>query len=57
MTAWDVEPGRWQLATGVDRNGDDEADGEMQTTSLDLERGTSVVLTLSRTSARFCVLS
>ncbi len=45
MTAWDVEPGRWQLATGVDRNGDDEADGEMQTTSLDLERGTGVDLT------------
>ncbi len=45
MTAWDVEPGRWQIVQGVDRNGDDAADGEIATSTVDLERTGEVELT------------
>jgi hypothetical protein len=45
MTAWDVEPGRWQIEQGVDRNGDDEADGELLTKTVELERTGEVELT------------
>jgi hypothetical protein len=45
MTAWDVEPGRWQIVQGVDRNGDDESDGAVQTRTIELERTGEVELT------------
>ena len=45
MTAWDVEPGRWQIEQGVDRNGDDVADGDISTSTVDLERTGEVDLT------------
>ena len=45
MTAWDVEPGRWQIEQGVDRNGDDVADGDVATSTVDLERTGEVDLT------------
>jgi len=44
MTAWDVEPGRWQITQGVDGNGDDNADGETLSTTVDLERAANVDL-------------
>ena len=46
MTAWDLEPGRWELVQGVDRNGDDVPDGETATSTVDLERSGSIELTL-----------
>ncbi len=45
MTAWDVEPGRWQITQGVDRNGDDEADSEVVTKTIELGRTGEVELT------------
>jgi hypothetical protein len=45
MTAWDFEPGRWQIEQGVDRNGDDVADGDVATSTVDLERTGEVELT------------
>jgi hypothetical protein len=42
MTAWDIEPGVWEIAQGVDRNGDDEADGVTVTSSGELERTSSM---------------
>jgi len=45
MTAWDVEPGRWQIVQGVDRNGDDDSDGEVVTKTIELERTGAVELT------------
>lgn len=44
MTAWDVEPGRWQFTQGLDANGDDEADGVNVGRRVDLERAGSVDL-------------
>ena len=44
MTAWDVEPGRWEIRQGLDANGDDEAEGASIGRSVDLERASSVDL-------------
>lgn len=38
MTAWDIEPGRWEMTQGTDADGDDVADGETLTSMLELER-------------------
>jgi len=46
MTAWDLEPGRWEIVQGVDRNGDDIADGDTVLTTPELERSGSIELTL-----------
>ena len=45
MTAWDIEPGRWELVQGVDRDGDDAADGETSAATLELEKTGEVALT------------
>jgi hypothetical protein len=45
MTAWDIEPGRWQIVQGVDRNGDDQSDGDLQTRAIELERTGEVEVT------------
>ena len=45
MTAWDIEPGRWEIVQGVDRNGDDVVDGDSTTTTVELERTGSIELT------------
>jgi hypothetical protein len=47
MTAWDVEPGRWQITQGIDRNGDDVADGDVATSTVDLERTGELELTFA----------
>jgi hypothetical protein len=45
MTAWDVEPGRWQISQGIDINGDDKADdADGLSTTVDLERAGNVDL-------------
>ena len=45
MTAWDLEPGRWQITQGLDADGDDAADGETLTSTFELERSGSIALT------------
>jgi hypothetical protein len=47
MTAWDVEPGRWQITQGIDRNGDDESDGEVSSRTVELERTGDLELTFA----------
>jgi hypothetical protein len=38
MTAWDIEPGVWEIAQGTDRDGDDIADTNVATKTTPLER-------------------
>ncbi len=45
MTAWDIEPGQWEIVQGVDRNGDDVIDGDSTTTTVELERTGTIKLT------------
>jgi hypothetical protein len=45
MTAWDLEPGRWELVQGVDTNGDDVVDGATTTTTVEFERSGTIELT------------
>jgi len=45
LTAWDIDPGRWQIVQGVDQNGDDQADGDVQTRTIELERTGDLDLT------------
>jgi hypothetical protein len=45
MTAWGLEPGRWRVSIGIDRDGDQVADGALQQRdALSLERGGSLEL-------------
>jgi hypothetical protein len=44
MTAWELEPGRWEIEQGLDANGDDAHDGESLTQTVELERAGSVAL-------------
>jgi hypothetical protein len=44
MSAWNVTAGRWRMSSGIDRNGDDKADGAPPVRTLDLERSASVDL-------------
>jgi len=46
MTVWDVDPGQWEMAQGVDTNGDDVIDGDGTTTMMELERSGAIELTL-----------
>jgi hypothetical protein len=46
VTAWDVEPGQWELVQGVDTNGDDIVDGATMTTTVEFERSGTIELTL-----------
>jgi hypothetical protein len=45
MTAWNLEPGRWEIVQGVDNDGDDIADGPTSTSRVDLERTGTIELT------------
>jgi hypothetical protein len=47
MTAWDLEPGRWEVAQGLDADGDDAADSETWTSTVELERAGSIPLTFA----------
>ncbi|OHE89356.1 MAG: hypothetical protein A3G75_06750 [Verrucomicrobia bacterium RIFCSPLOWO2_12_FULL_64_8] len=44
MTGWNVDPGIWEVTQGVDRDGDDKADGEIRTSRAEFERTRSVNL-------------
>jgi hypothetical protein len=44
ITAWDVEPGQWELVQGNDTNGDDVIDGAAKTTTVELERTGTIEL-------------
>ena len=44
MTAWELEPGLWEIEQGLDANGDDNADGDTLTIKAELERAGSVGL-------------
>jgi hypothetical protein len=46
MTAWDVEPGQWELVQGIDTNGDDIADGATTTNTVEFERSGAIEITL-----------
>jgi hypothetical protein len=51
LTAWGVDPGKWEVVQGVDTkgvvaNGEDAADSALSTRTVDLERSTDLELTL-----------
>lgn len=52
MTGWNVAPGQWSLAQGLDANGDDAIDGAGEARSVTFERslGTQVVLAPRQTT-------
>jgi uncharacterized glyoxalase superfamily protein PhnB len=45
MTAWDVEPGTWEIVQGIDTNGDETADTILSIRAVTLERSRSIDLT------------
>ncbi|MFC1607580.1 LamG-like jellyroll fold domain-containing protein [Candidatus Latescibacterota bacterium] len=45
MTAWDIEPGSWEVVQGVDNDGDDIPDGETSKKRVNLERTGTLELT------------
>jgi hypothetical protein len=45
ITAWDLEPGRWEIVQGIDSNDDDIADGETVMRTVELERSGNVDFT------------
>ncbi len=47
MRAWDLEPGEWEIKSGVDRNGDGKADAALTTRALTLERTRGIELTFA----------
>lgn len=47
MTAWDLEPGRWEIVQGIDIDGDDVIDGDAVTRTVEWERSSSVELTFT----------
>jgi hypothetical protein len=51
MTAWNVDPGQWEMARGLDTNDDDQPDRGLVRSTLRLERGTAVPLTLAPRAA------
>ncbi len=56
LTAWDVEPGRWEVTQGVDTNDDDAADGDTSNRTVELERTGEVELTLPPRAATVITL-
>jgi predicted NUDIX family NTP pyrophosphohydrolase len=47
MTAWQVEPGQWEVTEGIDANGDDRIDGPDRTRVVELERSTDLAVTFA----------
>jgi len=45
MTGWNIDPGVWEIAQGVDTDNDDVADGTVATSTATFERSKSVELT------------
>jgi len=46
MTAWGVDPGKWEVVQGVDTGNNDVADSSLSTRTLELERSGDLELTL-----------
>jgi len=46
MTAWNIDPGQWEVLRGVDTNDDDVPDRDVTKFTTSLERGESLALTL-----------
>ncbi len=46
LTAWNIEPGRWQVEQGTDSNDDDRADRNLRRSTQELERGQSLTFDL-----------
>ena len=44
LTAWDLEPGTWEVSAGIDSDGDDVADQKLSTRSVELERAEDLEL-------------
>jgi hypothetical protein len=56
ITAWDLEPGRWEIVQGLDSNNDDNADGETVTRTIELERSGNVDFTFTGGAATVLTL-
>ncbi len=46
MTAWDIDPGMWEVVRGIDSDGDDAADRNTATSTVSLERTGNLELVL-----------
>ncbi|MFN4179309.1 MAG: hypothetical protein ACK4I8_03265 [Armatimonadota bacterium] len=46
MRVWTLEPGRYQVRVGIDRNGDDEIETVLTTNEFELQRAEKIPLTL-----------
>jgi hypothetical protein len=44
LTAWNVDPGQWEITQGVDTNGDDLADGAITSRTVKLERSADLAI-------------
>jgi len=44
MTTWNITAGRWQMRSGMDRDGDGNIDGRVQIETLELERSLATTL-------------
>lgn len=47
MTAWNVEPGTWEILQGIDTNGDEKSDTILSRQAITLERSKSIQLTFA----------
>jgi catechol 2,3-dioxygenase-like lactoylglutathione lyase family enzyme len=47
MTAWDIDPGKWEITQGLDTNGDEKMDTVFSTQTISLERSKSIPLTFA----------
>jgi hypothetical protein len=47
LTGWNVDPGQWEIAQGIDANNDDAADGEVAARTETFERSRSVEITFA----------
>ena len=47
MTGWNIDPGTWEIAQGIDTNNDDVADGAIATRTEKFERSRSFALTFA----------
>jgi len=45
MTGWDVDPGRWEMVTGIDTDGDDTADSDITKKTVEFERTKGIGIT------------
>ncbi|MDP2984952.1 MAG: LamG-like jellyroll fold domain-containing protein, partial [Candidatus Latescibacter sp.] len=56
MTAWDIEPGSWEITQGIDTNNDDNPEFDPATRIVDLERTGSLDITFAPRAATVITL-